>query len=189
MPICPLTVPAHALPAVGFMLGHSTFHIKRRRHLRRNTSPFRLIYSFTQHNQQCSVISQSSWELTRSERKDTSNDNPMESGLSEVASTGTCTLPLHCVTSRLLAPKGLLLRLSLLKIKAKVYAHVLLDTDLWKWKDILLSVERFRYSQSGTTVPCNMLGLGTLLVEGNPSWRTADPRIHYFNSQNKVLFL
>lgn len=143
MPIYPLTVPAHALPAVGFMPGHSTFHIKRLRHLLRNISPFRLIYSFTQRNQQYSAISQSLWELTRSEHRDTSNDNPVESGFSDVVSKGTCMLLLHGVMSRLLAPKGLLLRLSLLKIKAKVYAHVLLDTDLWKWKDILLSVERF----------------------------------------------
>lgn len=89
------------------------------------------------------LISQSSWELTRYEHRDTSNDNPMESGLSGAVSKGTCTPLLHCKISQLLAPKGLLLRLSLLKIKAKACAHVLLDTDLRKWKDIFLSVECF----------------------------------------------
>lgn len=140
MPVNPLTVPAHALPAVGFMLGHATFRIKRLRHLRRSISPLRLIYSFTQHNQQYSALSQSSWDLTRSERRDTSNDNPMESGVPGVISKDTCALPLHCLTSRLLAPKGLLLRLSLLKIKAEVYAHVLLETDLPKWKDLSFTI-------------------------------------------------
>lgn len=139
MPIYPLTIPAHALPAVGFMLGHSTFHIKRLRHLCRNISPLRLIHPLTPHNQEYSAISQSLWELTRAEHRDTSNDNPTESGVPDVACR-VCTL-CRCVTPRLLAPKGLLLRLSLLKIKAKVSAHVLLDTDLRKWKDVSLSVE------------------------------------------------
>lgn len=67
----------------------------------------------------------------------------MESGFADVVTKGTCTLSLRRAMSRLLAPKGLLLRLSLLKIKAKVHAHVLLDTDLRKWKDVFLSVERF----------------------------------------------
>lgn len=180
MPIYPLTIPAHALPAVGFMLGHSTFHIKRLRHLCRNISPLRLIYSLTQCNQEYSAISQSLWELTRAERRDTSNDNPMESGVPDVACKGARALSLRRVTPQLLAPKGLLLRLSLLKIKAKVYAHVLLDTDLRKWKDVSLSVERLlwclKFSQSGTTVTRNLLGFGTLLVEGKSSLRMADPR-------------
>lgn len=180
MPIYPLTIPAHALPAVGFMLGHSTFHIKRLRHLCRNISPLRLIYSFTQCNQEYSAISQSLWELTRAARRDTSNDNPTEPGLPDVACEGVRTLSLRRVTPQLLAPKGLLLRLSLLKIKAKVYAHVLLDTDLRKWKDISLSVEHLlwclKFSQSGTTVTRNLLGFGTLLVEGKSSLRTADLR-------------
>lgn len=88
------------------------------------------------------LISQSLWELTRYEHRDTSNDNPMESGFSDVVSKGACT-SLHCITSQLLAPTGLLLRLSLLKKKAKVYAHALLDTDLQRWKDIFLAAECF----------------------------------------------
>lgn len=180
MPIYPLTIPAHALPAVGFMLGHSTFHIKRLRHLCRNISPLRLIYSLTPHNQEYSAISQSLWELTRAERRDTSNDNPTESGVPNVACRVAHALLPRRVTPRLLAPKGLLLRLSLLKIKAKVYAHVLLDTDLRKWKDVSLSVEHLlwclKFSQSGTTVTHNLLGFGTLLVEGKSTLTTADPR-------------
>lgn len=140
MPIYPLTIPAHALPAVGFMLGHSTFHIKRLRHLCSNISPLRLIYSLTQHNQEYSAMSQSLWELTRAEHRDTSNDNPTESGF-PMSPARVRALSLHHVTPQLLAPKGLLLRLSLLKIKAIVYAHVLLDTDLRKWKEVSLSVE------------------------------------------------
>lgn len=178
MPIYPLTIPAHALPAVGFMLGHSTFHIKRLRHLCRTS--LRLIYALTQHNQEYSAISQSLWELTRAERRDTSNDNPTESGVPDAAHEGACARSLRRVTPQLLAPKGLLLRLSLLKIKAKVYAHVLLDTDLRKWKDVSLSVERLlwclKFSQSGTTVTRNLLDFRTLLVEGKSSLRTADLR-------------
>lgn len=76
----------------------------------------------------------------------------MESGFSDVISKGACTW-LHCVTSQLLAPTGLL-RLSLLKKKAKIYAHALLDTDLRTWKDIFLAAVVFLvmfYIQSGTT--------------------------------------
>lgn len=179
MPIYPLTIPAHALPAVGFMLGHSTFHIKRLRHLCRTISPLRLIYSLTQRNQEYSAISQSLWELTRAEHRDTSNDNPTESGVPNVACKGARALSPRRVTPQLLAPKGLLLRLSLLKIKAKVYAHVLLDSDLRKWKDVSLLVEHFlwclKFSQSGTTDTHNLLGFKTLLVEGKSSLRMADP--------------
>lgn len=164
MPICPLTVPAYALPAVGFTPGYSTFHIKRLRHLRMNVSfQTHLLTHTTQSVILCDITS--SWELTRYGHRDTSNDNPMESGFSDAVSKGTCTSLLHCKTSQLLAPKGLLLRLSLLKIKAKACAHVLLDTDLRNWKDVFLSVEcfsrSFKFGQSGTMVTCNMLGFVT----------------------------
>ena len=177
MPSHPLTVPAHALPAVGSMLGHSASRPGRRRHPRRNTSPPRPSRSLAQRDQQRPVTSQA---LAGSARRDPSNDNPMESGFPGGAPEGARTLPRHGATSRLLAPTGLSWRLSLLKVGAKVYAHVPSDTDLRKRKDIFLSVERFsrgfELGQSGTAVTSNTLGFGTLLLEGKPSLRTADPR-------------
>lgn len=176
----PSTVPAQALPAVGCVLGHSASPVERPRQPRGSTAPCRASCSLPLHDPPCPAISQSWRELTRSERKDTSHDNPMDSGLSDGVSKGACARARHRVVPRLLAPKGLLSRLSLLKIQAKVYAHVLLDTDLLKWKDVFLSVERFlwcfKLSQSGTTVIRNMLGFGTLFVEGKPCLRMAGPR-------------